>query len=346
MDEPVSVVLAAGRGRRLGSLGETYVKALLPVANEPVIAHHLRLLRALGIRRVIVVVGHHAGDLEAALGDGARYGLHLTYVAQPAPLGSAHALASVRSLVQTPFLLILGDYYFVATDPAVMMHRLRRGESAIATKRETSPTLVREACAVYTGHEGIVLDIVEKPTDPRTEIKGCGFYALQPEFFDAVCRTPRTALRDEYELTVSLELFVRAGHQLFAEEIIDWDSNITRPRDLLQCNLEWLDRNRLSALVSAEAFVDPSTTVDRTVVGHSARVLGRNALSRVVVFPGTELTDAGALEHTLLTPYGAIPCGDLSPGNPATVSTQRAYPAPVTAKYSSRSIRGGADGGM
>jgi dTDP-glucose pyrophosphorylase len=312
MIEPVGVILAAGRGRRLGSLGEAYVKALLPVANEPVIAHQLRLLHRVGVRRVLVVVGHHGADLEAAIGDGSRYGLDITYIPQPAPLGSAHALASVRSHVSSPFLVTLGDYYFVPTDPSVMIRRLERGQSAIATKRETSPVLVREACAVYHRPDGRVLDIVEKPSHPHTDVKGCGFYALQPEFFDAACRTPRTALRDEYELTVSLELFVRGGDALFAEEIIEWDSNITRPQDLLECNLEWLERHQLRTLVSAEAFVDPATTMERTVVGNGARVLGRNTLKGVVVFPGTEVTDGGPVERTLVTPSARIYCPDPS----------------------------------
>jgi glucose-1-phosphate thymidylyltransferase len=312
MIEPVGVILAAGRGRRLGSLGEIYVKALLPVANEPVIAHQLRLLHRLGVRRVLVIVGHHGADLTAAIGDGSRYGLDISYIPQPAPLGSAHALASVRSQVRSPFLLTLGDYYFVPTDPSRMIRRLGRGESAVATKRETLPVLVREACAVYSGPDARVLDIVEKPSDPHTDVKGCGFYALQPEFFDAVSRTPRTALRDEYELTVSLELFVQAGQALFSEEIIEWDSNITRPQDVLDCNLEWLERHRLGALVSADAFVDPATTMERAVIGNGARVLGRNTLNGVVVFAGTEVADCGPVERTLLTPSARIHCPDLS----------------------------------
>ena len=102
MDELVGVVLAAGHGRRLGSLGESYVKALLPVANEPIIAHHLRLLHSLGVRRVFIVVGHHAEQVEMALGNGERYDLALQYVQQSQALGSAHALASVRRYIQGP----------------------------------------------------------------------------------------------------------------------------------------------------------------------------------------------------------------------------------------------------
>jgi NDP-sugar pyrophosphorylase family protein len=305
----VGVVLAAGTGSRLGPLGEGYPKAALPVANMPLITHHLRLLSRLGVRRAFVVVGHHAERVERALGNTERDGLDVQFVRQPAPLGSAHALASIRTELRTAFLVLLGDYYFVAGEPEVMLQRLARGESAIAVKREPEVRLVREACAVETGTDGRVLAIVEKPTQPRTDLKGCGFYALVPEALDAVARTPRTALRDEYELTVSLELFIGAGNPLYAEDIIDWDCNVTRPADLLECNLSWLDRHGVSHLVAERAFVSPDAELRRTVVGEGAAVRGLSYLTEVVVFPGTEVSGGCSVERTLLTPEGPISCG-------------------------------------
>jgi dTDP-glucose pyrophosphorylase len=308
MDEVTGVVLAAGRGRRLGALGDSYVKALLPVANEPVIGHHLRLLARLGVRRVFVVVGHHADDVAASLGDGQRYGLKVHYLTQARPLGSAHALSAIRPYVTGPFLLILGDYYFVPRRPHVMVQRLARGESAVATKRESCTRLIREACAVDVGPDGLIADIVEKPMRPRTDVKGTGFYAFVPEFLDAVARTPRTALRDEYELTVAVEIFVRMGFPVYAEETVQSDTNITRPGDLLHCNLDWLDRHAVRQLVGATAVVDASTELDRAVVGDGAVVAGRNRLEQVVVFPGVDLRNVGAHERTLFTPQGRVVC--------------------------------------
>lgn len=306
---PVGVILAAGLGRRLGPLGERYVKTLLPVANQPLMGHHLQLLRSLGVERAVVVVGHRAEEVERALGDGQSWGLELQLVEQSAPLGSAHALAAARPFVRGPFLLLLGDYYFVARDPEVMVERLRRGESAIAVKREPNERLVREACAVSTAADGRVVGIVEKPTLPQTDLKGCGFYALQPEAFDAVMRTPRTALKNEYELTVTLELLVARGQALYAQEVIDWDSNVTRPEDLLQCNLDWLDRHGVSRLVAGGAIVDAQVEVERAVVGEGATIKGDSLLREVVVFPGVELVDGGVVEQALVTSDRTIYCG-------------------------------------
>ena len=305
---PVGVILAAGVGSRLGPLGKKYVKALLPVANRPLIGHHLELLSDLGVQRVVIVVGHRAEFVEQAVGDGRRWGLELQLVEQSEPLGSAHALSVARAHIDGPFLLLLGDYYFVASKPETMLRRLERGQSAIAAKREPNERLIREACAIAVKGDGRVVSIVEKPAQPTTDLKGCGFYALQPEVFDAVMRTPRTALRNEYELTVTLELLLASGKPLYADEIIDWDSNVTRPEDLLSCNLEWLDRHGKSLLVADGAQVDSRTQLERAVVGEGATVRGESTLRDSVVFPGAELVSSGLVERTLVTGENPIHC--------------------------------------
>jgi len=300
----VGVILAGGRGTRMGALGEAYPKALLPVANEPLIGHHLALLRVLGVREAYVVLGHHGDALAHALGDGARYGLRLHYVHQKAPLGSANAVGAVRPHVHGPFLLLLGDYYFSATNPSRLVQRLREGAGAIAAKREPNRRLLAEACALEVGEDGRVLTIVEKPAVPRSSVKGCGFYALQPEAFDAIARTPRTALRDEYELTVSLELYVRSGNRLFAEEIIAWDANFTSPADVLECNTMWLAQEGRRELVAEGAQVDEGVYLEGAVVGDRARVLSGSRLKDVVVFAETRLEERVVLERALVTPQG------------------------------------------
>ena len=305
------VILAGGRGRRMGALGERYPKALLPVANRPLIAHHLQLLRELGVTEVFVVTGYRAGDVEAALAAGHADGLSLHVVEQGAALGSAHALGQLRPHVTGPFVVILGDYYFSAVHPRQLASHLADGHSsAIAARREPNRRLLSEACELRVGGAGRVTGIVEKPARPVGDLKGCGFYAFQPEMFDAIARTPRTALRDEYELTVALELFVDSGHPVFAEEVIDWDQNFTHPEDVLECNLQWLDRNGRNELIGDGAHVGPRARLERTVVGANARVENGAAVAETVVFDETTLTGTGSLRRALVTPGGVISLAD------------------------------------
>lgn len=314
MNEVVGVILAAGRGRRMGRLGEEYPKALLPVGDQPLLVHQLTLLRRLGVRRVYVVVGYRGEDLVRAVGDGGAWGVTVEYVEQgTTPLGSAHAVGRVQPHVHSPFLLLLGDYYFAATEPRRMVRHLANGDSAMVVKRETDRRRLCEACALRLDADGRVLDIVEKPVRPASDLKGCGFYALQPEFFDAVRRTPRTALRDEYELSVALELYIKAGHRLYAEDILAWDNNLTTPRDLLECSRFWLRQEGRDAYVAPDAQVEAGIGMELTVVGAGARVSGSRPLEEVIVFPQTRVEVTEPVRRTLITPRARIECRGTDP---------------------------------
>jgi len=308
LDELVGVILAAGRGKRMGTLGDDYPKALLPVANEPVIGHHLRLLCSLGVRRVFVVVGFRGLDIAQAIGKGQEYGTEVTYIEQGPPLGSAYALARVMPYINGPFFLTLGDYFFALSDPERMRQRLQAGESAIAAKREPERRLIVESCELRVDGDNRINRITEKPRSPVSDLKGCGFYALQPEVLDAVARTPRTALRDEYEIMGSLDLFVQDGFPLYAEEIIAWDRNFTRPEDVLAANLEWLDRGRLENLVHPLAQVEPGAQLSRAMVARDAQVAAGTHIQEVVVFPETRLNGGARLRRAVVTPRAQIAC--------------------------------------
>jgi dTDP-glucose pyrophosphorylase len=313
MSEIAGVILAGGRGQRMGALGEEYPKALLPVGDRPLLAHQLGLLRRLGVRRVWVVVGYRSQDFLRVVGDGRAYGVTVRYVDQGATLGSAHAFGRVQPFVRSPLLLLLGDYYFSTDEPERLVRRLQSGSSAMVVKQEPDRRLVREACAVEVDGDGRVVEIVEKPSEPPSDLKGCGFYALQPQFFDAVRRTPRTALRDEYELSVSLDLYVKAGHPLYAEDILTWDTNLTEPRDLLQCSAHWLRQQGRQEWVAPDAEVEAGIERTQTVVGAGARVAGagppgRASLEEVIVFPGARLEVSEPLRRTLVTPNRRIEC--------------------------------------
>ena len=311
MIPPLGVILAGGRGRRMGPLGERYPKALLPVANRPLIAHHLQLLRDLGVSEVYVVTGHRAADVVRALSDGHGHGLRLHFVEQPVALGSAHALGQLRACVDGPFVVILGDYYLSAVDPAKLVRHLEDGRSsAIAARREPNRRLLSEACELRVDEAGRVSGLTEKPARPVGDLKGCGFYAFQPEVFDAIARTPRTALRDEYELTVALEILIDAGRPLFAEEVVEWDQNFTHPGDVLDCNLQWLERNHRNELVGEGARVGAGTRLERAVIGANACVENGAALTDVVVFDDARLDGTGSLRRALVTPEGLIPLSE------------------------------------
>src|SRR5215208_5147818 len=82
-----ALVLSGGEGSRLRPLTHTQAKQLIPIAGQPILFHALEAIRDAGIVEVGIVVGSTAAEVRDAVGDGARWGLAISYIEQPAPLG-------------------------------------------------------------------------------------------------------------------------------------------------------------------------------------------------------------------------------------------------------------------
>jgi GTP:adenosylcobinamide-phosphate guanylyltransferase len=126
--------MAAGEGSRLRPLTERWPKPILPIDGRPVIATLLRELRAAGIERVVVVTGHLAEQVEALLGDGAAFGLDVSFVRQPGVLGSADAVR--RAALEAPFLACAADTVF---EPGAIGRFLAAAAGADGARSTTGP---------------------------------------------------------------------------------------------------------------------------------------------------------------------------------------------------------------
>jgi MurNAc alpha-1-phosphate uridylyltransferase len=107
------MILAAGRGERMRPLTDSVPKPLLEVSGRPLIGLHLAALAAAGFQRAVINVSWLAAQIEAALGDGARWGLEISYSREPfPPLETGGGIfAALELLGDEPFLVVNGDVY-------------------------------------------------------------------------------------------------------------------------------------------------------------------------------------------------------------------------------------------
>lgn len=106
------VILAGGLATRMQPLTERTPKSLLVVAGRPFVAWQLELLRSLGFDDLVLCVGHLGEQIEAFVGDGARFGLRVRYSYDgPKLLGTAGALRRALELLAPEFLVTYGDSY-------------------------------------------------------------------------------------------------------------------------------------------------------------------------------------------------------------------------------------------
>ena len=112
-----AVVMAAGEGRRMRPLSESWPKPVLPIDGRPVVASLLRELAASGLTKVTVVTGHLAEQVEALLGDGSAFGVEVRYARQPAPDGSADAVRrAVEAGAKPPLVVSAADTLYMTGD--------------------------------------------------------------------------------------------------------------------------------------------------------------------------------------------------------------------------------------
>ena len=309
----VGVILAAGKGSRTQPLNLYMPKPLLPVCNKPIIQYQLEDMQTIGVRDVIIVVGHLKEEIVSHFGDGSSLGLSIRYVEQRKTLGIAHAVAQLEKVVNSPFILFLGDIFLVSKDLQAMERTFweRQAGAVLAVKREENPDYIRRNFAVVLHTSGTVTRVIEKPRYLTNNLKGCGVYIFDLSIFDAIRRTPRTAQRDEYEITNSIQILIDDGYPVYPAEVIDWDMNITFACDLLECNRRQLKRLGKPYLIGADTVIRPGTVIQGSVLGDGVAVERPISIKDSLIFSGVHISTDQSIEKMLLTPDVTVDCASV-----------------------------------
>jgi NDP-sugar pyrophosphorylase family protein len=131
---PRLALLAGGLAKRLRPLTTTTPKSLIAVAGEPFLAHQLRLLRAGGIREVVICCGFLGSQIEEFAGDGSRFGLSIAYSYDgDTPLGTGGALRAALPLLGRQFLVMYGDSWLTEPIEPIWRTFCESGKPALMT---------------------------------------------------------------------------------------------------------------------------------------------------------------------------------------------------------------------
>lgn len=280
------LVLSGGAGTRLRPITHTAAKQLVPVANKPVLFYGLEALREAGIEDVGIVVGDTRAEIEAAVGDGARFGLRVTYIPQEAPLGLAHAvLIAEEYLDGEPFVMYLGDNLLKeGVTPFVRRFAASRPDALILLQAVADPTAY--GIAELDG-DGRVARLVEKPAEPRSDLALVGVYIFTPAVFASV-KAIRPSARNELEITDAIQHMIDRGLRVEPHRVTGWWKDTGKLEDMLEAN-----RLILGTLAPDVRGQLVDTTLEGVVVVGEGSVLERCTVrGPVVIGASCRLRDA------------------------------------------------------
>jgi glucose-1-phosphate thymidylyltransferase len=303
-------VLSGGRGTRLRPITHTSAKQLVPIANKPILFYGLEAIRDAGITDVGIVVGDTHREIEAAVGDGSRFGISVTYIRQEAPLGLAHAVKIARDFIGAePFVMYLGDNLIKGgVADFVEEFRRNRPNAQILLARVDNPGDF--GVAELSG--GRVVSLEEKPVRPKSNLALVGVYMFDTSVFEAVDRL-RPSKRNELEITDAIQGLVDSGKNVRAHEVTGWWKDTGKLDDILEANrmiLEGIAKD-VRGTVDAASKVDGNVVVEDGAVVEDSVLRGpliigqRSRIVRSYIGPFTSVyhdvtIESSEIEHSII----------------------------------------------
>lgn len=213
-----AILLAAGRGARLGPLTAQTPKPLLEIGGQPIIIRILRGLVAAGITEIAIVTGYLGAQIESRVAGGEAFGARVRWFRQERLDGTSGALSLARSTVEgQSFLFAWGDIVVDPQNYARVLHAASDCDGALAVNRVPDPA---QGGAVYVDDAGFVTRLVEKPAPGASTTcwNNSGIGVLPPAIWPAIDRLSPSP-RGERELPQAVQSIIAAGRRLRAVPI-------------------------------------------------------------------------------------------------------------------------------
>ncbi len=302
------LILSGGAGTRLRPITHTSAKQLVPIANKPILFYGIEAMAAAGISEIGIVIGETGEEIMNAVGDGWQFGVNVTYIQQDAPLGLAHCVLIAQDFLgNQDFVMYLGDNMLQQglTD---FVERFEGSHQAHPQLGEPAPA--GPAAQVLLTHVenpssfgvavldeyGEIVQLVEKPKDPPSDLALVGVYLFTPHIHTAV-ESIQPSPRGELEITDAIQWLVDNGHRVTHDILTGWWIDTGKKDPLLDCNrlvLETIEPRN-------DGTVDDlSQVIGRVVIGDGARLVNSTVRGPVIIGAGT------VLENSYVGPFTSI----------------------------------------
>jgi NDP-sugar pyrophosphorylase family protein len=233
------MILAAGKGTRLGPLTTHIPKVMLPVGGKPVLERNVEWLAGFGITELMINLCHLPQTVQEYFKDGSRWGASITYSLESEPLGTAGGVKNVEWFFDQPFIVWYGDNLCTCNlDRLAHFHQSKGGIATIALYRR--PDVTASGIAGLD-QENRILRFVEKPPSEQvfSHWINAGLYVLEPRIFEYIPRCSDFG-RDVFPALLAREQPIY-GYRMSPGENLWW---IDTPEDLERVKLQMDGRKK------------------------------------------------------------------------------------------------------
>jgi len=290
------LILSGGKGTRLRPLTFTRAKQLIPVANKPVLVRVIETIREAGIDEIGVVIGDNGAEIRDAVGDGAKWGVQITYLPQDQPRGLAHAVKIAQPFLRDePFVMFLGDNVIQGgISNLIRDFTSHDWNSQIVLKAVDDPSSFGVA---KLRADGSIEQLIEKPKNPPSNLALIGIYMFDQHIFEAV-NAIKPSGRNEYEITDAIQWLIDHGYTVSPHVHEGWWIDTGKQKDMLEANCCVLDEMLPS--IAPDSLIEDSEIDRRVTVESGARIINS------VIHGPTIIGENTIIENCYVGPYSSI----------------------------------------
>jgi glucose-1-phosphate thymidylyltransferase len=286
-----AVILAAGQGTRLRPVTLTMPKPLVPVANKWLIAYAVDVLKGAGLTDIGIVVNSPDSSIVHTLGEGEKLGVNLHYIIQTEQLGLAHAIGLAKDFVgNEPFCVFLGDNIFQDTMRDLLVNfEKSKAEASIVVGEVPDPS--RFGIAVLD-EKGSIIQVIEKPPNPPSNLAIAGVYLFRPSIFDAISKI-KPSKRGELEITDAIDTLIKTGANVQPYSLNGWWIDAGKPDPIILANQLVLENLPYTPPPdNGEVIIGKCDVSHRVVIGKNSKIIDSIIRGPVIIGDNTIIKDS------------------------------------------------------
>ena len=309
------LILSGGAGTRLRPITHTSAKQLVPVANKPILFYGIEDMVEAGITEIGIITGETGPEVREAVGDGSQFGASVTYIPQDEPLGLAHCVLIAKDFLgDDDFVMYLGDN-MLQQGLIEFIARFERDKAAAAVPTlegaVPAPAAQILLCEVpdpqrfgiaALDEEGHVVELVEKPENPPSNLALVGVYLFTKAIHEAVAAIAPSP-RGELEITDAIQWLIANGKPVRHDLLEGWWLDTGKKDPLLESNRRVLEEleTRIDGTVDEQSEID-----GRVVIEAGASIRNSHIRGPVIIGANTIVTDSYIGPFTAIAPECSI----------------------------------------